>query len=100
MYCALNLNLRRKGKKRLPSRHPEPLAVPETANACWSIEVDANLPAARAIRVLDRIAVYPGYPAKLRLDNGPELVSVAMAGWAEEHGVALTREGLQVSGGS
>ena len=24
VYCALNLNLRRKGKKRLPSRNPEP----------------------------------------------------------------------------
>ena len=118
VYCSLNLNLRRKGKKRLPSRHPEPLAVPETANVCWSvdfmsdilysgqrfrtfnvvddfnrevlsIEVDTNLPAARVIRVLDRIAAWRGYPARLRLDNGPELVSVVMADWAEEHGVAL-----------
>ena len=30
-----------------------------------------------------------GYPEKLRCDNGPELVSIALAGWAEDHGVHL-----------
>ena len=54
-----------------------------------AIEVDAGLPAARVTRVLDRIAAWRGYPAKLRLGNGPKLVSVAMADWAEEHGLAL-----------
>lgn len=29
IYCALNLNRRRAGKKRLPPRTPAPLAVPE-----------------------------------------------------------------------
>ena len=29
------------------------------------------------------------YPAKLRMDNGPELVSVALADWAEKRGVDL-----------
>ena len=38
MYCVLKLNMRRKGKKRLPSRHPEPLALPEAMNQCWSID--------------------------------------------------------------
>ena len=100
VYCVLKLNLRRKGKKRLPSRDPHPLIVPDLANICWSvdfmsdalyggmrfrtfnvvddfnregldIEVDTNLPAPRVIRVLDRIAAWRGYPAKLRMDNGP-----------------------------
>ena len=53
------------------------------------IEVDFNLPAPRVVRELDRIAVYRGYPLKLRLDNGPELISLALAEWAEEHGVNL-----------
>lgn len=30
-----------------------------------------------------------GYPLKMRMDNRPELVSLALAQWAEEHGVLL-----------
>jgi putative transposase len=54
-----------------------------------AIEVDFNLPAARVVRTLDRIAATRGYPLKLRMDNGPEFISVMLAGWAEEHGVTL-----------
>lgn len=32
IYCELNLNRRRRGKKRLPTRNPDPLTVPATAN--------------------------------------------------------------------
>ena len=38
---------------------------------------------------MDRVAAWRGYPAKIRMDNGPELTSVKMAEWAEEHGVEL-----------
>jgi len=118
IYCGLKLNLRRKTKKRLPARTPEPLAVPTSANACWSmdfmsdnlysgrhfrtfnviddynrevlaIEVDMSLPALRVIRVLDRIAAYRGYPKRLRQDNGPEFISHALELWSEQHGVKL-----------
>lgn len=118
VYCALKLNLRRKGKKRLPSRQPQKLAVPVAANVCWSadfmsdvlmsgtrfrtlnvlddfnrealaIEIDTSLPAARVISVLEQVSAWRGCPARLRLDNGPELVSVALADWAERRGVAL-----------
>lgn len=54
-----------------------------------AIEIDLNRPAARIIRVLDRIAAWRGYPQYLRLDNGPELVSIALAEWAEAHDVEL-----------
>jgi putative transposase len=54
-----------------------------------AIEVDFNLPAQRVVRTLDLIAATRGYPLKLRLDNGPEFVSVALADWAEQHGVLL-----------
>ena len=102
--AALKLNKRRKGKRRLPTRCPAPLVVPEAMNECWSadfmsdalwgdrrfrtfnvvddfnreglaIEVDFNLPAPCIVRTLDRIAAERGYPRKLRLDNGPEMIS-------------------------
>lgn len=118
IYCALNLNRRRTGKKRLPPRNPLPLSVPERMNEGWSmdfmsdalwngrrfrtfnvvddfnrevlaIEIDLNLPAARVIRVLERISAWRGYPAKIRMDNGPEFIAVALADWAEQHLVEL-----------
>ncbi len=54
-----------------------------------AIEVDLNLPALRVIRVLERIIAWRGYPAKLRMDNGPEFISIALADWAEQHGIDL-----------
>ena len=54
-----------------------------------AIEIDLNLPAQRIVRVLDRIALERGYPLKLRLDNGPELISLALALWAEQHRIQL-----------
>lgn len=118
IYRELNLHLRRKGKRRLPARKPVCLEAQIATNLCWSvdfmsdslmsgqrfrtfnvlddhsrevlaIEVDTNLPTARIIRVLERIAAWRGYPAKLRMDNGPEFISVQLAGWAEQHGVEL-----------
>lgn len=118
VYCGLKLNLRRKTKKRFPTRHPEPLSVPAKANQCWSmdfmsdnletgrkfrtfnviddynreslaIEIDTSLPTQRVLRVLDRIAAYRGYPKKLRQDNGPEFISHQLELWAEYHGVQL-----------
>lgn len=85
IYRSLKLNLRRKGKKRLPSRNPERLAVPDTLNQTWSadfmsdslmtgrrfrtfnvvddfnrellgIAIDLNIPSMRVIRELNQIA--------------------------------------------
>lgn len=118
IYCLLKLNFRRKGKQRLPVRNPSPLATPEALNQSWSvdfmhdalicgrrfrtfnivddfnrealsIEIDLNLPAQRVVRVLDRIAANRGYPAMLRMDNGPEFISLTLAEWAEMHAVKL-----------
>lgn len=112
IYCLLKLNFRRKVKQLLPVRNPATLATPEAMNQGWSIdfmhdalvlgrhfrpfnvvddfnreafaiEIDLNIPAQR----VDRIVANRGYPLKLRMDNGPELVSLAQ--WAEEHSVIL-----------
>ena len=54
-----------------------------------AIEIDLNIPAQRVVRVLDRIAANRVYPLKMRMDNGPELILLALALWAEDHGVML-----------
>ena len=54
-----------------------------------AIEIDLNLPAPRVIRVLERVALPRGYPDKLRVDNEPEFISLALADWAEENNVKL-----------
>lgn len=54
-----------------------------------AIEIDLSLPAQRVIRVLERVIAWRGYPSKLRMDNGPEFISTALAEWAECHQVQL-----------
>jgi len=54
-----------------------------------AIEIDLSLPAQRVIRVLERLVSWRGQPQKLRMDNLPEFISIALAQWAEEHGVEL-----------
>ncbi len=118
VYCELKLNFPRRGKKRLPQRIREPLAIPGERNDTWSadfmsdalwsgrrfrtfnviddfnreslrIEIDTSLPAVRVIRALDELIEVRGTPKRLRLDNGPELVSHALAVWAKQHGIDL-----------
>jgi len=54
-----------------------------------AIEINLNLPALRVVRSLERIADWRGYPSQLRIDNGPEFISLALAEWAEQHDVML-----------
>lgn len=118
VYCAMKLNKRRKYKRRLPPRTPDPLIVPEEANQSWSadfmsdalydgrrfrtfnviddhrrealaIEMDLNIGGRRVVRVLDRIAESRGLPQRIRFDNGPEFTSIAVAEWAEKNQVEL-----------
>jgi putative transposase len=118
IYCEIGLNLRIKRKKRLPARERKMLTQPERPNQSWSldfmcdslasgrpfrtlnilddfnreavwIEVDFSLPAERVIRVLEIAAMGRGLPEQIRMDNGPELISGALARWAEKNGVRL-----------
>lgn len=119
VYCELKLNRPRRGKKRLPTRIREPLIVPLQLNETWSadfmsdalwsgrrfrtfnviddynrealrIEVDTSLPAARVVRALNELIELRGKPKRLRLDNGPELISVALSEWAQGHRIELS----------
>lgn len=118
VYCQLKLNLKRRGKRRLPARIKEPLQVPAVPNSVWSIdfmadalwngrrfrtfnvlddfnrealriEIDTSLPARRIVRALDELIEIRGKPDMLRMDNGPELISAELEAWARHHGIRL-----------
>jgi putative transposase len=118
VYCDMQLNLRCKPKKRLPSRNRIALIQPEKMNVNWSmdfmsdalingrsfrtvniiddcnrevigIKASLSLPAIRVTEYLDQIARERGYPMKLRLDNGPENISKIMVSWAKKHHVHI-----------
>ncbi|TQF66186.1 DDE-type integrase/transposase/recombinase [Pseudoalteromonas luteoviolacea] len=100
----LKLNLKRKGKRRVPTRTPKPLSAPGKHNESWSmdfmsdalnyghryrtlnvldgynrqalaIEVDTSL---TADRVLEKVIAWRGKPKQIRVDNGPEFTSNAL----------------------
>lgn len=114
----MNLNIRRRVKKRLPDRVKQPLTVPTAPNQVWSldfmsdalvdgrkfrllnviddfnreslsIEADSSLPTLRVIRVLDRIIAQRGKPANIRTDNGPEFISHKLEEWCREKQITL-----------
>jgi putative transposase len=118
VYRVLALHLQRKPKKRLPARAAQALVVPEQANQTWSldfmsdslsngrpfrtlnviddfnrealwIEVDTSLPAERVVRVLEQLLFWRGKPTRIRLDNGPELISQRLDSWAKEKHIEL-----------
>lgn len=118
VYLELRLNMRRKTKRRLPTRHPRPLRVPDSANVCWSmdfmssvlrhghrfrtfnivddfnreilaIDVNSGITAERVLMTLERIGAWRGFPAIIRVDNGSEFTSGAFVEWARERGIEI-----------
>lgn len=97
---------------------PEPLAVPDQPNQCWSmdfmhdqfsdgrsvrlfnviddftretrcIDVDFSLPASRVKRALEQVSGWRGKPAVIRSDNGPEYISEELKCWTRQKGIEL-----------
>lgn len=118
VYCLMGLNMKRRVKRVLPKRTPEPLTVVKQANVQWAldfvhdtlycgkrfrtlnvidegtreclrIEVDTSLPAERVIRVMEQLKAERGLPRQIRLDNGPELISAIFVDWCEQHNIEL-----------
>lgn len=118
VYRAMNLNIRRRAKKRLPERIKHPLTLPTCFNQVWSIdfmsdslqdgrkvrllnimddfnrqslaiEVDTSLPALRVIRVLEGLVNRHGTPANIRVDNGPEFISHKLEDWCNRRQITL-----------
>src|SRR5204862_3895753 len=63
--------------------------VDDFSREAVAIAVDFSLTAEGVVRELERRAADRGYPLKLRTDNGPEFIALALAEWAEQHGVML-----------
>ena len=118
LYKAAGLSVRRRTRRKLRAARPLPPMAVTRPNERWSmdfvhdyledgrrlrtlnvvdaftrechaIEVDTSLPSARVVRVLDRLVWRHGLPETLRVDNGPELISMTLDAWASRHGVKI-----------
>ncbi|SST05392.1 Transposase-like protein [Acinetobacter baumannii] len=63
--------------------------IDEGTRECLAIEVDTSLLAERVIRVLERLKTERGLPKQIRVDNGPELISVNLLNYSENNQVLL-----------
>ena len=117
-YCELNLNLKKKPKKRLAPRTVRSLTQTERANTCWSLDYMSNalmtgkrfrtanviddynrewlgnnvsfsLPSRRITQWLDNIAKARRYPKSIRVDNAPENISRHFEEWAKTNGIEI-----------
>jgi putative transposase len=117
-YCELKLALRIKRRKRLPNRSPEILAQPISPNICWSIDfmsdslrngrkfrtfnviddfnreclgikADYSISSKKVVLFLEDICNQKGYPKKIRLDNGPEMISKNLKHWSFKNNILL-----------
>jgi putative transposase len=116
LYSVAKLAVRKRKKVRRPASERMPLRVACSVNEVWSMDfVSDSLVNGRRIkcltvaddfshecvdiatdfgiggqyvtRLLDQAALFRGYPAAVRTDNGPEFTSRAFIGWTQTHGI-------------
>jgi len=63
--------------------------VDDFTRECLAIEADTSLSGERVTRVLDRLVIERGHPARIVTDNGPEFTGQALDRWAYKHQVKL-----------
>lgn len=118
VYCEMKLNLPRRTKRRVITRERQPLVVYRQHNRVWAldfvhdalydgrrfrvlnvidesnrealaVEPGFSIPAARLIRVMNRLVDFYGLPDAIRCDNGAEMAGHAFREWAEQRGVEI-----------
>ena len=57
--------------------------IDESNREGLAIEIGTTLPSLRVIAVLEELVALHGEPQSLRVDNGPELTSLALTVWCE-----------------
>jgi putative transposase len=116
LYREERLAVRRRGSRKRALGTRAPMAIPQGANQCWSLDflsdaftdgrrfrilaivddftreclalvADTSLPALRVVRELNAIVAVRSRPAMIVSDNGTELTSMAMLRWSQERQV-------------
>ena len=54
-----------------------------------SIEMNFSLPATRVVALLTALVSRHGIPARIRVDNGPELICQVLQTWCQGQGIDL-----------
>lgn len=116
LYSQAQLAVRKRKKVRRAASERVPLTVASRVNEVWSMDfvsdslangrrikcltvaddfthecvdiaVDYGISGQYVTRLLDRAAIFRGYPAAVRTDNGPEFTCRAFIAWAQAHDV-------------
>ena len=116
LYREANLAVRKRKKSKRPLHERVPLQLAKAVNEVWSMDfvsdslsngrrlkyltvaddfshecvdiaVDFGISGEYVTRLLDRAAVFRGYPDMVRTDNGPEFTSRVFMAWAQTHGI-------------
>ncbi len=116
LYSNANLAVRKRKKAKRPMSERVPLQIAQQVHEVWSrdfvsdslasgrrikcltvaddfshecvdIAVDDGISGQYVTRILDRAAIFRGYPDAVRTDNGPEFTSRAFMAWALRHGI-------------
>ena len=116
LYREADLAVRKRKKAKRPVNERVPLQLAKTFNEVWSMDfvsdslingrrlkyltvtddfshecvdltVDFGISGEYVTRLLDRAAVFRGYPNTVRTDNGPEFTSRVFMAWAQTHGI-------------
>jgi putative transposase len=118
VYKLMNLHKRKRTRKRVPARIKMPLLIPNFPNQTWSMDFmhdslingrrfrvvniidDYNrelmktepyfsISADRLVQIVDRTILERGKPKTIRVDNGPEFISMRLHEWSVEKGIQL-----------